>query len=166
MRWELTMNIQMFKRLLCLGFLYLLARQDYRRKKMDAVLLYAFLVIGIICMVLESLVGSSEMKSGFVEAGSCMKNVESNFIRLLPGVLFLLAGASTGEAVGYGDGLAVLAMGCYVDAYSLWKSLGISLFLAAGCSVFILLFHEKREQIEIPYIPYLLTGMVVMLGVS
>ena len=48
------MNLQMIKQCLCLGFLYQLARQDCRWKKMDAGLVYGFLAVGIVCFILEA----------------------------------------------------------------------------------------------------------------
>lgn len=110
------------------------------------------------------------------------------FLSLLPGFLFLVIGALTQEAVGYGDGLSILAMGFYMEAYALWKAVGISLTLV---TVYVLgqkllqkhrykqeqkyeqeqIHKQKQENGQIPksgavpFLPFLLTGMVVVLGV-
>ena len=106
------------KSIFCLYFLYQLARQDCRYKKMDAGLLYDFLAVGIGCFALELLL--NKQKSNIM------------IIQFFPGIFFLIMGALTQEAVGYGDGLAILAMGFYMEAYVLWKVIGISLFLVTG----------------------------------
>ncbi len=106
--------------------------------------------------------------------GSTSTTISLLFLSLLPGFFFLIMGAVTQEAVGYGDGLSILAMGFYMEAYALWKAVGISL-------VFVMFYigvreftqkhgdeqeqQHKREQRAVPFLPFLLTGMVVMLGV-
>ena len=110
------------------------------------------------------------------------------FLSLLPGFLFLVIGALTQEAVGYGDGLSILAMGFYMEAYALWKAVGISLTLVTAYVLGQKLLQKHRykqeqkyeqEQIHkqkqengqipksgvVPFLPFLLTGMVVVLGV-
>ena len=92
------------------------------------------------------------------------------------------------EAVGYGDGLSILAMGFYMEAYALWKAVGISLTLVTAYVLGQKLLQKHRykqeqkyeqEQIHkqkqengqipksgaVPFLPFLLTGMVVVLGV-
>ncbi len=163
---ENKVNLQMIKQCLCLCFLYQLARQDCRWKKMDAGLLYGFLAVGAGCFMLEFLLNTGK--------GSTSTTISLLFLSLLPGFFFLIMGAVTQEAVGYGDGLSILAMGFYMEAYVLWKAVGIGL-------VFVMFYigvreftkkhgyeqeqKHKREQRAVPFLPFLLTGMVVMLGV-
>lgn len=178
---EDNVNLQMIKQCLCLCFLYQLARQDCRWKKMDAVLLYGFLAVGGGCFILEILLNKGK--------GSTSTTISILFLSILPGFLFLVIGALTQEAVGYGDGLSVLAMGFYMEAYVLWKAVGISLILVTAYVLGQKLLQKHRykqeqkyeqEQIHkqkqengqipksvaVPFLPFLLIGMVVMLGVS
>ena len=78
---------------------------------------------------------------------------------LIPGVFLLLLAKITREAVGYGDGLILLFIGL---SLGFWECLSILLagllgvFLAAVFAV--LLFGGKRGM-EIPFLPFLFTGM-------
>lgn len=171
------MNLQMIKQCLCLCFLYQLARQDCRWKKMDAGLLYGFLAVGVGCFILEFLLNKG--KGNISTTGSIL------FLSILPGLIFLIMGAVTQEAVGYGDGFSVLAMGFYMEAYILWKVVGFSLVFVmfyVSMQEFMQKRRYKKEQKHnqeykqeqanrreqksraVPLLPFLLTGMVVMLG--
>ena len=155
------MNLQMIKELFCLSFLYQLARQDCRWKKMDAGLLYVFLAVGMGCFVLELLLNK--------EKANISTTRSTLFLSILPGLLFLVMGAVTQEAVGYGDGLSVLAMGFYMEAYVLWKVVGISLVFVVfyvSTQEFVQKHRYKQEQRAVPFLPFLLIGVVVILGVS
>ena len=181
MVWEDNMNLQIIKQCLCLCFLYQLAKQDCRWKKMDAGLLYGFLAVGTGCFVWESFLNEGK--------GNSSTTRSILFLSILPGLLFLVMGAVTQEAVGYGDGLSVLAMGFYMEAYVLWKVIGISLVLViayVSTQEFVQKHRYKQEQKHnqeykqeykqeqenrqksgtVPFLPFLLTGMVVILGVS
>ena len=184
--WEDNVNLQMIKQCLCLGFLYQLARQDCRWKKMDAGLVYGFLAAGIICFILEPFINKAKVNRSMTITMSIL------FLSLLPGFLFLVIGALTQEAVGYGDGLSILAMGFYMETYALWKAVGIGLVLVVlyvSTQEFVRKHRYKqdhryeREQKHnqkykqeqenrqaqkggaVPLLPFLLTGMVVVLGV-
>ena len=180
------MNLQMIKQCLCLGFLYQLARQDCRWKKMDAGLVYGFLAAGIICFILEPFLNKAKVNRSMTITMSIL------FLSLLPGFLFLVIGALTQEAVGYGDGLSILAMGFYMEAYVLWRVVGIGLVLVVlyvSTQEFVRKHRYKQDhryereqkhnqkykqeqenrQVQksgaVPFLPFLLTGMVVVLGV-
>ena len=73
------------------------------------------------------------------------------FLSLLPGFLFLVIGALTQEAVGYGDGLSILAMGFYMEAYALWKAVGISLTLVTAYVLGQKLLQKHRYKQEQKY---------------
>ena len=155
------MNLQMIKQCLCLCFLCQLAKQDCRWRKMDGGLLYGFLAVGIGCFALELFLNK--------EKGNISTTRSILFLSILPGLLFLVMGALTQEAVGYGDGFSVLAMGFYMETYMLWKVVGISLVLIVfyvSAQEFVQKHRYKQEQRTVPFLPFLLTGMVVMLGAS
>lgn len=161
MVWENNVNLQMIKELLCLYFLYQLARQDCKWKKMDAGLLYGFLAVGMGCFALELLLNKEKANSSTTSSFL--------FLSILPGLLFLVMGAVTQEAVGYGDGFSVLAMGFYMKVYALWKVVGISLVFVVfyiSTQEFVRKHRYKQEHRAVPFLPFLLIGTVVMLGVS
>lgn len=149
---------------------------------MDAGLVYGFLAAGIVCFTLEAFLNKAKVNRSMTITMSIL------FLSLLPGFLFLVIGALTKEAVGYGDGLSILAMGFYMEAYALWKAVGISLTLVTAYVLGQKLLQKHRykqeqkyeqEQIHkqkqengqipksgaVPFLPFLLTGMVVVLGV-
>lgn len=81
------------------------------------------------------------------------------FVGLLPGLFLLILAKITKQAVGYGDGLVLLFIG---GSLGFWECLSIlfaglfSVFLAA---VFSALLLGRKKDMEIPFIPFLLTGM-------
>lgn len=78
---------------------------------------------------------------------------------LLPGIFLLILARITREAVGYGDGLILLFIGL---SLGFWECIGIffagllGIFLAA---VLALLLFGRKKSLEIPFIPFLLTGL-------
>ena len=82
---------------------------------------------------------------------------------LLPGIFILVLAKITREAVGYGDGLILLFIG---PSLGFWECIGIffigllGVFLAA---VLVALFFGRKKGLEIPFIPFLLTGLAVTL---
>lgn len=78
---------------------------------------------------------------------------------LLPGIFLLILSKITREAIGYGDGLILLFIGL---SLGFWECIGIfftgllGVFLAA---LLILLFFGRKKRLEIPFIPFLLTGL-------
>lgn len=83
-------------------------------------------------------------------------------ISLLPGIFFLLTSFGTGEKVGYGDGLLLLATGLFLGVYRCFLALCIGLVFSACAAVFLLLFHKADRHSRIPFVPFLLCGMGVL----
>ena len=81
------------------------------------------------------------------------------FAGLLPGIFLLILARITREAVGYGDGLVLLFIGL---SLGFWECIGIffagllGVFLAA---VLALLLFGRKKGLEIPFIPFLFTGL-------
>lgn len=73
---------------------------------------------------------------------------------LLPGVLFLFFGFVTDEAVGYGDGWLILALGLWMSAEELLSAVFLGMILGSG---FAICFGKK----EIPFVPFLGAAYVV-----
>ncbi len=86
-------------------------------------------------------------------------------LSLLPGVFFLLMGFGTKEKVGYGDGLLLLAAGLFLGAYRCFLALCIGLAFSAATALFLLAFRKADRNSRMPFIPFLLTGMGVVIFV-
>lgn len=143
--------MEIVKKLVCLLFLYLLARQDHKRKEVSTGLLYLFLGIGIFLRLIQ-------------ETGTVWQLLAD----LLPGCVLLLAGAVSKEQIGYGDGLAVLAMGVLEGGAFTLYAMTAGFWLAAVFMLTGRLWRAAADDavLQVPYLPFLLIGMVVMTGVS
>lgn len=86
-------------------------------------------------------------------------------ISMLPGVFFLLTGFFTGEKVGYGDGLLLIILGLLFGVYRCFLTLCISLVFSAAVSLMLLLLHKAGRHSRIPFVPFLVLGMGVMIFV-
>lgn len=79
-------------------------------------------------------------------------------VALLPGVICLLAGKVTREAIGYGDGICLCVMGFFYSIERL-AFICITAFGAAGIAALLLLIILKKNGKEsIPFVPFLGIG--------
>lgn len=76
------------------------------------------------------------------------------------GVITAALSALSGGAVGMGDAIFLTALASLLepDLFLMVSCLG--LFLAGGCSVFLLVVKKKKRDTEIPFLPFLLTAYV------
>lgn len=74
---------------------------------------------------------------------------------LLPGLAFLLIGKITKEAVGYGDGLTVLALGFCHPLETLCEIVLGGLLLGAVWGGMLVMIKKKSWKQEFPWIPCL-----------
>lgn len=80
---------------------------------------------------------------------------------LVPGLVCLGLGWITREAIGYGDGFLLCAMGMYK---SLEDIVGIIVLASSMAGVFgmaLIIFCKKKGKDQIPFVPFLLVGSVV-----
>mgnify|MGYP001024839549 CR=1 FL=1 len=80
--------------------------------------------------------------------------------RIFPGAVLLLLAWLTGEGIGYGDGMTVLVLGLWTGGWFAACAAGTGIMLA-GTFGGICLLRNRRELI--PFVPFLLLGMEVML---
>lgn len=133
---------------LCLIILYAMALEDYRVHRLSENKMLLFAILGI---------GAKVYRSTLFQTGF--------WIPYLPGLFLLLVGWATKEQIGYGDGMVVLLMGFYFDVLQLSLAVSAGFFLAAGFG-FLSQLIKRKIKMEIPYLPFLLMGTVVMFGVS
>lgn len=84
---------------------------------------------------------------------------------ILPGIFLLGISAVTGEAIGYGDGLAVAVCGLALGAEPAIRILMTALFLSAGWSLLLLVLRKAGKKESFPFVPFLLTAQIVTLMV-
>lgn len=125
-------------------FIAYLASQDIREKRIS---LFEIILSGSIAIL-------------YLAAGERLDFVQL-CLRILPGVLLLFVALLSEEKVGYGDGAAVLVLGLWTSTMFCLLSVGIGLLLTGVCGVILLLMGKKKQQI--PFMPFLLTAMEVML---
>lgn len=84
------------------------------------------------------------------------------FESCLPGtILYFLAFVTKGE-IGSGDGATIVVLGLWTCAGFAFWTLCIGILLAGLGGVFVLLL--KKEERELPLIPFFLISMEVLLG--
>lgn len=83
-------------------------------------------------------------------------------VSLVPGVVFFLLSFLTGEKVGYGDGWVLLMIGLFLGVYRCFLILFVGLLAESAVAMVLLAFKKIRRDKEIPFSPFLLLGMGVM----
>lgn len=141
------MDIPHVQNAVSLVVLFSLSVEDIFKKEISAVVLFIYLSVGIFLGILK---------------GSCNEMILSS----VPGLLVLAAGFLSGEKIGYGDGLSILALGIWIGVIPSIVATILGLLLTAIMGLFYLAFCKVRKlkidfQKHIPFIPFLLIGMVV-----
>lgn len=90
-------------------------------------------------------------------------NFLSIALSLIPGALFFLLGFVTREKVGYGDGWVLLMIGLFLDLPRCFLILLTGLMIESTIALVLLVFRKIRRDKEIPFCPFLLLGMGVIL---
>lgn len=80
---------------------------------------------------------------------------------LLPGMLCLFTGWLTREAIGYGDGFLLCAMGMYLS-WDAVVSVGLmASFMAGMVALGLLTFGKRSGKERLPFVPFLFLACVV-----
>lgn len=83
-------------------------------------------------------------------------------LSLLPGLGFFLLSFFSGEKVGYGDGWALLMIGLFLGAYRCFLILFAGLLMESVTAIALLALRKIQKDGEIPFLPFLLLGMGVV----
>lgn len=121
-----------------------LAEQDIREQKIS---LFAIILSGSVALL-------------YLAAGEQLSLVQVT-LRSLPGILLLFVALLSEEGIGYGDGVTVLVLGLWTSVAFCLFAVSIGLLLAGVCAIMLLLMGKKNKQI--PFIPFLLAAMEVLL---
>jgi leader peptidase (prepilin peptidase)/N-methyltransferase len=84
------------------------------------------------------------------------------FFSLIPGVLCLCLAKMTAEKVGYGDGFLLLALGCYLGWEDMLLLCMTALIGGGICGLILMLFFHKKKDYEIPFVPFLFLGDLIV----
>ena len=83
------------------------------------------------------------------------------FMALIPGVVALCVGWITREAIGYGDGFLLCAMGMYLPMNHILGILMLACVLAGIAGLFLIATGKKTGKDSLPFVPFLLVASVV-----
>lgn len=123
--------------------LALLAAEDIREKKISAGIIMVFALGAVLYQMVLG----------------CFFWREA-VISLLPGCMLILVSFLTKESIGYGDGALVMTLGLWTGGRF---ALGVMLIGIMLSGVYGLCCLLKRRRDPIPFVPFLLLGMEVML---
>lgn len=134
---EVYMNIGIWVTWLLLGTACVF---DLIYKKIPLLLIISGGVVGVI----ETVIGG--------------EGVRELLYALIPGVLLLITSFFSGEKVGYGDGMLLLALGLLEGARACLGDLLIGLFLVSFFGLILFIFRKKGKGITVPFVPFLLVA--------
>lgn len=140
--------IKIIETLILLGFLFIAAWMDCKKKELPVLFLLTGIAVGIIFQLILW-----ELSFGNILLGA------------LIGVLFLGVGKITNQGVGYGDGWMLVATGTFLGFQKNVLLVLFSFILAAFFSIGIIIFRKKKKKDEIPFMPFLFGGYVLMLAI-
>ena len=89
-------------------------------------------------------------------------NLMSVLLSLVPGAGFFLLSFLTEEKVGYGDGWVLLMIGLFTGIYRCFLILFFGLVAESAAAVVLLAIGKVKRDREIPFLPFLLLGMGVV----
>lgn len=79
----------------------------------------------------------------------------------LLGVVFLGISKITGEAIGYGDSLAILILGIYLGIWGVLEVLATAFFFLGVLGVICIVLGKKKKQLAFPFYPFLTAGYLL-----
>lgn len=82
--------------------------------------------------------------------------------RFVPGVICLLLAWMTRQQIGYGDALLILVLGLYLQTVVLLNVCLVTLMLAGMVSLLLLTCARKSKTFELPLVPFVLAGYVLV----
>ena len=80
---------------------------------------------------------------------------------MVPGLVCLGLGWITREAIGYGDGFLLCAMGMYKSLEDIVGIIVLASSLAGILGMVLIILCKKKGKDQIPFVPFLLVGAVV-----
>lgn len=82
---------------------------------------------------------------------------------VVPGIFCLLIGWITREAIGYGDGFLLCAMGMYLSFERVVAIAMLASVFAGIAGLALMVIGKKKGKDQIPFVPFLLVAAVIHL---
>ena len=104
----------------------------------------------------------------FTAAGVLLHRIPGNggmwecFAGIGLGIMLLAVAWTSGQAIGYGDGLAIGACGALVGIECAFEAFFIALLLAACRAGYLLIRRRVGRKERLPFLPYLLLAFVLL----
>ncbi len=134
------------KEIVLLAGLGIMSVEDIRKKGIKRLWLIGLGIVGLIFTIADAEV-------------LCV----SFLLRFVPGVVFVLLAWATREQIGMGDALLILVMGWYLNAIELVDVCLLAFFIAGLVALVLLVVIRKSKKFELPMVPFIFAGYVVML---
>lgn len=134
------------KEIVLLAGLGIMSVEDIRKKGIKRLWLIGLGIVGLIFMIADAEV-------------LCV----SFLLRFVPGVVLVLLAWATREQIGMGDALLILVMGWYLNAIELVDVCLLAFFIAGLVALVLLVVIKKSKKFELPMVPFIFAGYVVML---
>lgn len=134
------------KEIVLLAGLGIMSVEDIRKKGIKRLWLIGLGIVGLIFMIADAEV-------------LCV----SFLLRFVPGVVFVLLAWATREQIGMGDALLILVMGWYLNSIELVDVCLLAFFIAGLVALVLLVVIRKSKKFELPMVPFIFAGYVVML---
>lgn len=136
---------QMCKYGIALAFLILCSWQDIKTKMLSGKMLLLFGVGGIFLNILFQTAWQQ-----------CIKGI-------VPGLVLLLFGKISDEQIGYGDGMALIVLGLFLQEQEIILVLLLGLFLCAVSAVLLFFMGKWKHSTAVPFMPFLTAGLWIKL---
>ena len=103
---------------------------------------------------------------GLLYSLCCHREWMSLLLALIPGVICLILGGCTRQAVGYGDGILLCALAMLYTLEELLTFFTLAILLAGMAGLFLLVVFRKKGTYEIPFVPFLFAGWLCFYGAA
>lgn len=80
------------------------------------------------------------------------------------GIIVLLIAACSGECVGMGDGLMLMASGAFLGFWRNLELLLTALLFVGAAALFLIVIKRKRRDYRVAFLPFLLAAYLLQLG--
>lgn len=126
----------------------LCAIYDLRSKRIPLVLIALCAVLSVI----ESVIGLTDH----------VRTPVMILAALMPGIFLLFLSFVTKQAVGFGDGLLMCAVGPILGFRLMMSGVMLGFFLSSLAAIFLLIFKKADKKTKMPFVPFLASAMGVM----
>lgn len=134
---------------MAISYLFLGAWKDIREREIPLALMIPF--------------GGGAVISGYIRS---QNNMTIFILGLLPGILMILISFLSSQSIGYGDGISTMIIGMLCGLQNCLFILAASLLCAALLALVLLTLKKAGKNFQIPYLPFLLFGYILMMAVK